>query len=483
MAVGLGVIPQFPASVAVGAGLTLAQANGIFTFGTDIGNASYAATAAPNVRLTSNRARDFVRLIDFIPIGAGYDLKDAFPGAMAALTAKAGGKLDCTGYRKSTQDVIDLGSGSLLVANSSITLAGDGRTTIISTAATGPIVSIGDGSLAGIAASGMEGINVIASNTVARTDPVVWLRNGQEVKLDHVVVNSLGTASGGIAFQVDGGPFNYNTRLIGVRAYAGSGGFINSLVVGKNAEVAGLYLLDGFSFGGCTGSNILIYNVSGCQINNGESISGNRSLEMAPGVGQKVSSVQMSNVQFDSSQEIGWLMRDTGGEIENVTATNIWNCTHGRVLVGGLYHEGLRIEGSVGPASWGASGSHITNIEIMGLVNGNCGASGITTLNCDDVRFTGAHVNGNGAATAGNGYDIGAGSRNVAIAGGSARGRFNRSFQTTPFQIYGATVAADTASISVTGFADFSGNVTGPLNNSSSNGSTNSLVLGTGYHA
>jgi hypothetical protein len=484
MAVGLGVIPQFPASVAVGAGLTLNQANGVFTFGTDIGNASYSGIASPYVRKSSERANDVVRLIEYIPIGVGFDLKDAFPGAIAALNAKGlGGNLDCTGFRKTTFDPIDLGSGSLVITAPNIKLVGDGATVIQSTAATGPVVAIGDG-IVQVAGSGIEGIRVRALNTVARTDPIVWLRNGNELKLSYVQAEGLGTATGGIGFMVDGGSFSYNNRLIGVRAQNGAVPLINALVVGKNARVPGFYLFGGFSFGFASGSNIIIYDVDGCNIANGESIgAGLRALEMAPATGQHINCVQMDRIELDTSSEIGWLIKDSGGFVENVTATNIWNCSNGQVSLAGAFHENLRIQGSVAPASWGSTGARITNIKIGNSLMGNAGGGGITTLNCDDIELNAVGVNGNGVSTTAFGYVIGNGSRNIAIRGGSAKGRFGPDAPLTPVQNYAASVDTDTAYISVTGYANWSGNVNnGFAANTSANGGTNQLVLNTGYH-
>jgi hypothetical protein len=450
------------------------------------GDFMFAATGAPWVRKSSDRARDYVRLIDFIP-GAGSDLKDAIPGAAAALAAKGGGKLWLEGFRHSSADPIDLGAGSLTLNTNRITLAGEGETIIQSSAASGPVVTFGGNSSVFTTLPGAEGVRFYRTNTVAAgaNDPIIWMRNCWEGHLDYCSAHAANDPiNGGVGCMVDGGSVtgNYNSRFRGFKTY---GKLVNGLVAGKTARVIGLYLTDGFSFGFTTGSALLIKDVDGGMISVGECLgAGLRALEMSPATGQHINSLQIDKLQLDTATEIGILLKDAGGTIENCGFANIWNATHGNTAIGGFFHEGIRIEGSVAPASWPSGKANICNLMFAAIKNCNNGAGGITTINCDNVGFAEVQNDGNGVNTTGFGWIIGSGVRNQRIVGGSARGRaFGLDGPDTVFQAYAASIATDTDAISVSGNADWSGNQFGPLAANTSTGTHNSgLSSPLGYH-
>jgi hypothetical protein len=380
---------------------------------------------------------------------------------------------------------VDLGNGSLTLLTNKIMLVGEGETIIQSTKSAGPIVQLGDG-VALLNSSGMEGVRVFANNTVSRgTDPIVWLRNGWKTKLD-IAIHANGTASGGACLLLDGGgtgpTANYDTFVPRLECY---GDFVNGLIVGKNARVINL-IMDYYSIGFAKGSAIIIYDLDGAQIGKGEVIgAGLRSLELTPGPGQHINDLQMDRPQFDSATEINVLIKDQGGHVENIDFTAAWIASAGQTLSAAAYHENVRIEGSLAPGAWGSSGAPIQKITFNGGTIGNGGAGGWTTINCDGVDYVATKVNGNGVSTTGFGGFVGAGSRNVRVTAGEMNGRFNADAPPTPVQAYAIAVVADTDGITVSGNADWGGNVFGPVSSYASTGTHNAgFVAGSlGYHA
>jgi hypothetical protein len=437
---------------------------------------AYAATGAPAVRKASDRANDFTRLDDYIPIGVGMGRKDAYTTAKNALVAKGGGRLLLGG------GITDLGAGSMSLTSNKVIISGDGQSIIQSTASSGPIVALGDG-VVQLNSSGIEGTHVFANSTTDRgQEPIVWVRNGWETILDHVAVHANGnnaTVNGGVGFLIDGGTSNggnYNTRLIAPRGY---GPLYHGMVVGRNAMVVGLYVDGGFSFGSTLDDGIIVYNVDGCILRHGEILSaGGNALTFEPGAGQHANCVQLSDLQLDTAVKCGLLLKDTGGYIFNVIGTNIWCCSHGQTALFGGYAEGLRIEGSVAPDgsdTW----AHVSDIGFHNSIVGNNGAGGITTINVDGVDLVGVHANGNGVKTTAMGMFLGSGSRNIRVSGGSAKGRFYAGFP--KLQAYGAAIDHGADYVSFSGYTDLSDNISGPL---SSNFATNyNVVPNVGYRS
>lgn len=445
----------------------------------DQGNLQFAAIGAPWVRKSSERAGDYVRIGEY-RTATGNLNKAALQGAYNDLVLKGGGKLWCDGYDTGPFKPIDIGASSFIITNNKIKIVGDGETIIQSTALSGPVLGIGDG-LANPLSCGIDGIRVFSNNgSVVRTDPVVWLRNTWEAEIN-IAVHGGGSVSCGDCLLVDGGSNTYNTRVEGIKAY---GPYTNGLVVGKNSLVVGFYLGGGFSFGFPLRTGMVFYNVDGCMVSTGEVIGAAlRSLELVPGPGQRVGAFQMDQVQLDTAAEIGILMKENGGRIIAIEINNMWNATNGNTLVGGAYHEGMRIEGATPPSGWGALGySPISGVKVNNsIISNNGGGAGIFAMNCDNVKVNNTGCDGNGVHQTSIGCFVSEGCRNFGYNAGSLRGKLDGA--PTAFQAYPASVGTDTAGISFTGFVDMSGNQNNSFgSNTSANPSTNNIVLGTGYH-
>jgi hypothetical protein len=403
---------------------------------------AYAATGAPAVRLASDRANDFVRLDDYIPVGVGMGRKDAIAGARTALLAKAPGGRILIGYGD-----LNLGTGVLVENQDGIVWEGEGfGTRIISSATTGPIVSLGDNTRL-CSHSNLQHFRVVPSATVS--GPVVRAVRCNEGLIRDVEVDNNAT----YAYLIDGGTGNYNTRLKSAKAY---GTYSNGLIVGGPAgQVSGFYCDEDFSFGGCTSAGILLVSVSGCSIDVGEVLSSAQGITTFPGAGQIVNAVQLgARIQLDTCTGENVAILDGGGNVSNIVSTGLWACSE----------QGTGSAARVHVA--GSGSTNVQGIRFQGAIIGNGASTGVLLTNCDDVAFVGCVVNGNGTTVAGSAnYFIGDGSNHVFISG-SARGQFTKyapfNAVTTPF---GIQISASTDYIT-TNYVDTSGCATGIQNSS-----------------
>lgn len=436
--------------------------DGIVIVGSEsIGDLSKTTTqipGSPAVRKSSDRANDFVMLAD--ELHSSRTFVQSVAAAKQRLVAKGGGRI------RYPRGGFDVGTQAYAETETRVVHEGEASTLLYSSNPNAPLFTFGSSA---VSANRSGLANIQLATTVVRTAPLVRIVNAYEPILDTVEASA--SAACPVAFDIDGGVNSYNNRLDRVRTF---GPFGNAVRVGKTARVQGLYLGDGWSFGGTTDSAILMLDVSGVGLGKGEGLACLRGLEARPGVGQVVLALQIgSDVLFDTCVREGLLLADAGGYIESVTSSGLWCCSNGNNNNAATKYSNILISAS-------ALGN-ISGVRFLGGIFGNAANHGVITINADDVHFISCLVNGNGAGGSGSGYFIGNGSRHVKIDGGSARGAFSRRSPFGNFQQYGVLVDVDTDYISVLNRVDMTGTTAGAVSAFSS-GTNNSYVSGSGYY-
>ncbi|GJE67309.1 hypothetical protein LNAOJCKE_4540 [Methylorubrum aminovorans] len=426
------------------------------------GNASSTtikAIGANISRAAGDRANDFVMLVD--DKSSSVTWLDAAVMARARLKAKGGG------YLRYPRGGLDLGTQVYSETESRIVHDAEASTILYSARTDAPAFTFGSPDTT-VSRSGFGRIQIVSS--APRSAPLIRFSNIYEPVFGFV--EAVAGAACPAAISIQGGGNSYNNRLGQMRTF---GPFGNAVRVGVGTGlVQGFYLDGGWSFGGTTDSAVLLLNVSGAGIGNGEALQCFRGIQAAPGPGQLVHAVQIADrVLLDTCTQEGMLLGDTGGVIEKWTVAGMW-CSSNGSNVPGARKPNIQISAS--------ARGNIGGLDFSGCIVCNSPGHGWVLINVDGLTINGGMTDGNGANEgSGAGYFIGNGCRNIKIIGGQARGQFSPRAPFAPFQHYGALIDGDTNYISILNRVDMTGNLQGTVANYST-GTNNSIISGSGYY-
>lgn len=375
-----------------GAAPALAGSNGSALVGfLQSGTGAITRTVADKLQDTKS-VFDFMTTAQIADVRAGTALVDVAAAIQAAINAVTGTLIFPAGnYRINS---------ALSWTKSYLTLqgAGEGRTRITSTFATGDIITCGNGSAA---PSNCTVRDLSITSSVARSSgAAIRFRNGHSLSVDRVQLET----NHFWGFQFDGGAQMFNYTLSNFEINSG----VYGVIIGNDGTLVQDMFINGGIISSCTGAGILMLNVNGFYIKNVDAIACGNGVQMSPATGKATNSGWFDTVLCDTSTDNGWQLVTTGGTIADVTFDVCWSATSG--TAGNGY--GFRIDQSTG---------RIDGLNFIGPRIINNKAGGIYLQACNNVDITSPQIFGNSQVSSGGfaGVRVAPGVSNWSIVGGA----------------------------------------------------------------